>query len=652
MTRRGDIPSGGLRARSLALIAYGEMGASLTFALGIIALYALGLTPWVLLAVGALVLLVALSYAEGVAAMPERGGAGTFVRRAVNEPAGFATGWVLFLDYLVVIALAALFVPHYLGQTLGWDALTDRPWDIVTGVGVVAAIIVARRIRGMRLYVAAVAMAAVALVAQSVLAVAGFAVVLTSDDLHLDLTAELGTAPSWGSLVLALSLGALAYTGLETVTNFATEAREPGRTVPRSLFVGVGAVVALNVAVAMVGVSAYPAVPSPDAPDGVTGALGTDWLHAPLVGVATAIGDHVGFWARPLEVFVGISSAFVLITAIATSMAGGERVAYAMARYRMLPHPFARPERGTAPSAAASVAGGTLAALLLILAGTVGDGVRFLGSLYSFGVLAAFTAAQVAVVVLRAREPGLERPFRVPGNVRVRGVPVPVPAVIGAALTGALWVTALVTHDAARVAGPLWLVAGAVVYLVSRRLGGAGLLEATTPPVPDLVPDEARPVGRILVPLKLGGIGEEVMATALRLARETDAAVDVVHVIKVPMVLPLDAELGATRERQAREEIDDAREIAAELGVTIEGRVVRARALGEAIVAEALATGADLVVMGSSPRWRRHTRFFSPTVDEVLRGAPCEVMVVAYPEGVPGDDLDTGPAPSDEGGAR
>ncbi len=163
------------------------------------------------------------------------------------------------------------------------------------------------------------------------------------------------------------------------------------------------------------------------------------------MGVAAAIGDRAEFWARPLEVFVGVSSAFVLITAIATSMAGGERVAYAMARYRMLPHPFARPERGTAPSAAASVAGGVLAVLLLILAGTVGDGVRFLGSLYSFGVLAAFTAAQVAVVVLRAREPGLERPFRVPGNIHVRGVPIPVPAVVGATLTGALWVSALVT---------------------------------------------------------------------------------------------------------------------------------------------------------------------------------------------------------------
>src|SRR5436189_5153597 len=91
-----------LDAPALASVAYGEIASSLYFALGIVALYALGLTPWVLLAVGALFLLVALSYAEGTSAIPEMGGAATFVRRAFNDPAGFLTGWALFLDHLIV----------------------------------------------------------------------------------------------------------------------------------------------------------------------------------------------------------------------------------------------------------------------------------------------------------------------------------------------------------------------------------------------------------------------------------------------------------------------------------------------------------------------------------------------------------------------
>src|ERR687886_1913824 len=114
---------------SLASVAYGEIASSLYFALGLVALYALGLTPWVLLAVGCLFLLVALSYAEGTAAIPEVGGAAMFVRRAFNDPAGFAVGWALFLDYLIVIALAALFSAHYFARAVGWQSLADSPWD-------------------------------------------------------------------------------------------------------------------------------------------------------------------------------------------------------------------------------------------------------------------------------------------------------------------------------------------------------------------------------------------------------------------------------------------------------------------------------------------------------------------------------------------
>src|SRR5919109_4709667 len=118
-----------LDAQSLFSVAYGEIASSIYFALGIIALYALGLTPWVLLGAGLLFLLVALSYAEGTAAIPEAGGAATLVRRAFNDPLGFLTGWVLFLDYLIVMALAGLFVPHYFGHAVGWEAITDAPWD-------------------------------------------------------------------------------------------------------------------------------------------------------------------------------------------------------------------------------------------------------------------------------------------------------------------------------------------------------------------------------------------------------------------------------------------------------------------------------------------------------------------------------------------
>src|ERR671934_2503039 len=120
-----------LDAPALASVAYGEIASSIYFALGVIALHALGFTPLVLLAAGLLFLLVSLSYAEAASALPETGGAATFVRRALNDLAGFMTGWALFLDYLIVMALSALFLPHYLAGALQVDALARSPWDVI-----------------------------------------------------------------------------------------------------------------------------------------------------------------------------------------------------------------------------------------------------------------------------------------------------------------------------------------------------------------------------------------------------------------------------------------------------------------------------------------------------------------------------------------
>jgi APA family basic amino acid/polyamine antiporter len=623
----------GLDAPSLVAVAYGEIGSSLYFALGIVALYALGLTPWVLLAVGIVFVVVSLSYAEGTAAMPETGGAAAFVRRAFNDPAGFVTGWVLFLDYLIVMALAALFVPHYFGEAVEWDGITHGPWDGILGICTVALIAVVRLVRRTQLYRIAVALAGIALTTQLLIVVLGLALVVSAGDLGEGV--DLGTAPSWGSIAFALALATLAFTGLETVANLAAEVREPGRALPRSLFGAIAAVVVVTTLVAIVGVGAYPAAPDPSAPDEVGTELGGEWGRAPLVGIVVAFDEALPAAAVDvLRVLVGATGVIVLLAAISTSISGAGRLAYALARREMLPHAFARLSRRTliAPVSIASAA--LLAAGLLLIAVVEGEPARFLASLYSFGILLAFTAAQLAVLRLRVTEPELPRPFRVPIDVRLGRVVLPLPALFGAGLTAALWILALATHHAALVGGPIWLALGAAVYVLSRRLGRQSLLGRVEPTEADLVPTAEGEYERILVPLKLSDIGEEVLATALKLGQEHGARVEAVHVIRVPMDRPLGGPLEVEEARRALESIEEARELGAELGVEVESEVIRARSIGEAIVEKAREDNVDLVLLGSAPRWRRQSRFFSPTVDHVLRYAPCQVMVVAYPEGV------------------
>jgi APA family basic amino acid/polyamine antiporter len=601
----------------LASVAFGEIGSSLYFALVIVALYALGFTPWVLLAAGVIFLLVSLSYAEGTAAIPEPGGAALFVRRAFNDPAGFVTGWALFLDYLIVIALAALFVPHYLAAALGWEALRDSPWDVVVGVCVVLGLAVVRLVRRPQMYAVAVVVAGVAALAFGVLIVLGLPLSFSPDALTKGV--DLGNEPEWREIAFALPLAMLAYTGLETVANLAAEAREPGRTLPRSLFAGIGAVVLVSFLIALVGISEFPVR------NGET-ALGGRWRLAPLAGIAQEIGAHLPALAGDiLRVGVALSGVIVLLAAVTTSMSGASRLTYSLARHGMLPHAFERLNRRTLLSPAAILTTAGIASLLLVISDLAGRPSISLASLYSFGVLLAFTAAQLAVWRLRRTEPGLPRPFRAPG--------MPATALVGASLTAAVWVLAIATHGAARIVGPLWVLGGLLLFVVVRRSRGEALLEHVQPAEADIVPSVEGEYRRILVPVKLGPIGDEVMATAIRLAEEVGAVITALHVIPVPMHEPIDAELFEAEER-AESSLAEAKLLASEHGVDVQGLIVRARAIGAAVVAEAVTRDADLIVMGSSAKWRRQSRFFSPTVDYVLRKAPCEVMVIVYPQGV------------------
>lgn len=616
-----------LDARALFSVAYGEIASSIYFALGIVAAYALGFTPLVLLGVGALFLIVSLSYAEGTAALPETGGAATFVRRASNDLAGFLTGWALFLDYLIVIALSALFLPHYLSGALGVSALDRNPWDVVVGVGVIVAVALIRLVRRPSLYGVTILIPALDLLTQLLLVVLGFVLVFSPHALTHG--TSLGTHPTWHAIAFALPLAMLAFTGLETVANLAAEARRPGVDLPRSVFGGIATVVTMYVAIAVVALSAFP---------GPKTELGGRWIRSPLLGVAHRIGNQLpGGLGGVLEFYVGITGALILLAAVTTSISGFSRLAYSLGEHGQLPRSFGRLSRRAHVSPQAIIAAATISSALVIATSFLHDDVAFLASLFSFGVLLAFTAAQLAVIKLRVTEPDLARPYRAPFNVRIGGSSIPLPAIVGAIGTASVFVIAVATHPAARYAGPVWLAIGLVVFVGVRIAHGEGLMEKV------IAPDErpgAAPVTfkQILVPMKLGIIGEEMLATAIKLASDHDAEVHSLHVIRVPLELPLDAPLHDDDER-AEASLAEAKLLGAEHVVTVDGTIVRSRAIGAAIVERANELGADLIVLGSAPRWRRQSRFFSPTVDYVLRKAPCEVLIVAFPQTVMDEEL-------------
>src|ERR687896_1366574 len=125
-----------LGVNALFATAYGNVGSSIYYALGLVAAFALGLTPLVFIITGFFFFCTAATYAEATALYPEAGGSSSFARRAFNEFWSFFAAWGQMLNYIITVAISAFFVPHYLG--VFWEPLGESPADIVGGILVVA----------------------------------------------------------------------------------------------------------------------------------------------------------------------------------------------------------------------------------------------------------------------------------------------------------------------------------------------------------------------------------------------------------------------------------------------------------------------------------------------------------------------------------
>src|SRR5438477_1449085 len=132
---------------ALFATAYGNVGSSIYYALGVTAGIALGLTPVVFMVSGLIFAATAATYAEGTVRYPEAGGSSSFARHAFNEVVSFGAAWAQMLNYIITIAISAFFVPHYL--SIFWGPLRESPWDIVGGA-VVIVVLVALNIVGIQ----------------------------------------------------------------------------------------------------------------------------------------------------------------------------------------------------------------------------------------------------------------------------------------------------------------------------------------------------------------------------------------------------------------------------------------------------------------------------------------------------------------------
>ena len=221
-----------LGTNALFSTAYGNVGSSIYYALGLVAGFALGLTPVVFIITGVIFCLTAATYAEATSMYPEAGGSSSFARRAFNEFWSFFAAWAGMLTYTVTIAISAFFVPHYIGG-LFWDALRHSPGDIIGGA-IVIIVLGAINVFGAKESTGVnVLLAVIDFMTQLLLVVLGIFLVF-SPQVLVD-NVNLGVAPEWKDFVLAIPIGMLAYTGIETISNMSEEARGPAQTIPAAI---------------------------------------------------------------------------------------------------------------------------------------------------------------------------------------------------------------------------------------------------------------------------------------------------------------------------------------------------------------------------------------------------------------------------------
>ena len=622
-------------------VAHSAVAFSVYYSLGVVADNALALTPVVFAVAGLIYVVTTMTYVEGGAMFGERGGSNTLARYAFNELVSFVAGWAILIDYVIVIALAAITVPHYLGPIS--SEFTDGSGEAIVAVAVVLVVAAINIIgyTGSRRQGLLVAMTAADLLLQVLLVVVGAIVVWDPSALTDSLDAF--GAPSIENLATALVISMVAVAGIEASSDLAPDLAWRRADLRHVLRAGTLVVPFIYVGMSFVALMALPVVAGPDGP---TTALATTFEDAPVLGVTTAFEPAI--LADIFKWAVVAIAPLILFFAANVTMLGLSRHVYVLATNRQIPSWLGKlGGRRSTPHVAILIAAAFAVGLVL-----PGD-IELLAAVFAFGATLAISIAHASLIRLRFREPERDRPYEVPLSIRVRGGSVPIPALIGIALTGAGFVSIFVIQSAALWVGGGWMVFGLVSYFVYRRVvQGLPMTERVTVPEQALL--KHRPdveLDSVLVPvLGTSKLDDDIVQTACRLAEsnplegQSNPRLELLYVIDLPLTVPLEGPIPADRIGAAERALSRAREIADEYpGVEADSGYVLARDVGAAIVERAREHDVEAIIVGGEPptlvrggailggvRGAKPAEI-GPVSEYVLKHAPCRVLLTAPP---------------------
>jgi APA family basic amino acid/polyamine antiporter len=628
----------------LFAVAYTAVGFSLYFALGIVAGHGLGLTPLVFLAAGLLFALTIMIYSEGAAMFLERGGSTTIARYAFNELVSFIAGWAILIDYVIVIAVAAITVPHYLAP-ISSSLAEDSGGEVIAAAAVIVLIAglnvlgVTGRHRQPVLVVLALADLALQL------AVIGVGAVVAFEPDLLTAQLDLFNSPSFEDLVYGAVIATIAFAGIEAASDLAPDLDWEPHELRRVIATGALLVPLVYAAMAAVALMAVPVVATPQGPETQ---LAGEFVDDPILGVVASF--EPGWLADGMKWAVVVIAPVVLVWAASTAMLGLSRHVYVLATNRQIPSWLGKlNSRYTTPHVAITIA--AVAAVGLVLPGDV----ELLAGVYAFGALLAIAIGDLSVIRLRVTDPEHERPYRMPFDIAVRGHRLPLLALVAFVLTALAWVSVIVYHDTAAYVGGAWMVFGIVGYVVYRLVfERTSLTKRVTVPAEALWKREPEvEFASILVPVFGTQLDDDIVSTAGRLAAAAEpddadgygAMLAVIYVLELPLTVPLNAPPPADKLAKAEAALKRAQQVGEEYeSVKVTTELVPARSAGPGIVEAARRLGVEAIVMGGEPPSRvrggallggigaPRPPEIGPVTEYVLRKAPCRVLLTAPPE--------------------
>ena len=438
---------------------------------------------------------------------------------------------------------------------------------------------------------------------------------------------KLGVAPEWKDFVLAIPIGMLAYTGIETISNMSEEARDEAKTIPTAINRVRIAVFAIYFTLPAVALSALPVQQDPATGEyytllGLTEEEG-GYAGDPILGVVKAL--DLGPLQSAGEIYVGLLAATILFLATNAGIIGVSRLVYSMGIHRQMPdalrslHPrFRTPWIGILVF--------STFAILVILPGQE----EFLGAIYSFGALLSFTMAHAAVTALRIKLPDFPRAYRGPWNLSWHGYDLPLFAIVGGTFTAIAFVVIVFLNLRVAAAGVGWLVIGLLIYVAFRRRHGLDLVSTVKVAIPQPVVDHEAEYDSVLVPLVDGHYDDHVMATAVKLAARKRRGIHVLAMVTVPNALAIDARM--PEEEAAADSVIEQARIQGGRRVSGHQEKIRAGQAGRRIIEEATDMRAAAIVM-PLPRRVAGASLFGKTLETVLTERPCRVIIESLPDG-------------------